>query len=283
MCWMVVRRPWGRCVNPLQWRPQVIAVDELGSVEDVEAVEKGTAVRLSYTATIHAEDMEELKQKALWKSLLRERAFRRIYCDGERKRELCGKKYIWMYIKIYTEYVGNIQRICRKYGGNMERMRLRNRHGKISLKDLYEGMTKGGVRCFDCSGIIGSHSGKQWSAFSMWGSRKEYLWRCRQWREVITLMEHEIAFQKSSLPEIAAGGDASDRRQKSVFGNASERPLTRGMAVHWGDMAAGDGMVFSKETVKKGSEERSRRTREKKLCFEDSEMQRKCCRMWRNL
>ena len=63
--------------------PQVIAVDELGSVEDVEAVEKVLRCGCHILATIHAEDMEELKQKAFMEKLLRERAFRRFIVMGK--------------------------------------------------------------------------------------------------------------------------------------------------------------------------------------------------------
>lgn len=57
--------------------PDVIAVDELGSVEDVEAVEKAMRCGCRILATIHAADMEEVKQKYFMKNLLHEKAFRR--------------------------------------------------------------------------------------------------------------------------------------------------------------------------------------------------------------
>lgn len=57
--------------------PGVIAVDELGSPEDAQAVEKVLRCGCHMLATIHAEDMEEVKQKSFMKELLKERAFRR--------------------------------------------------------------------------------------------------------------------------------------------------------------------------------------------------------------
>lgn len=58
--------------------PQVIAVDELGSAADAEAVEKVLRCGCQILATIHGEDMRELKQKAFMKNLLGECAFRRF-------------------------------------------------------------------------------------------------------------------------------------------------------------------------------------------------------------
>lgn len=58
--------------------PDVIAIDELGSPEDAQAVEKALRCGCHILATIHAGDMEELKQKAFMKDLLREKAFQRV-------------------------------------------------------------------------------------------------------------------------------------------------------------------------------------------------------------
>lgn len=58
--------------------PGVIAVDELGSAEDAAAVEKVLRCGCQILATIHAGDMEELKQKSFMGELLRERAFQRF-------------------------------------------------------------------------------------------------------------------------------------------------------------------------------------------------------------
>lgn len=58
--------------------PRVIAIDELGSPEDVEAVEKVLRCGCHILATIHAEDLEELRQKAFMRRLLNEGAFQRF-------------------------------------------------------------------------------------------------------------------------------------------------------------------------------------------------------------
>ena len=58
--------------------PGVIAVDELGSPEDAQAVEKVLRCGCKILATIHAENMEELKQKSFMKDLLQERALQRF-------------------------------------------------------------------------------------------------------------------------------------------------------------------------------------------------------------
>lgn len=58
--------------------PQVIAVDELGSPQDAAAVEKVLRCGCRILATIHAEDMEELRQKAFLEKLLKEKAFQRF-------------------------------------------------------------------------------------------------------------------------------------------------------------------------------------------------------------
>lgn len=72
--------------------PQVIAVDELGSIEDVEAVEKVLRCGCHILATIHAEDMEELKQKAFMRGLLNERAFRRFIVMAKEDGKCAVKK-----------------------------------------------------------------------------------------------------------------------------------------------------------------------------------------------
>ncbi len=63
--------------------PQVIAVDELGSPEDAEAVEKVLRCGCQILSTIHAEDMDELGKKVFMRKLLAERAFRRFIVLGK--------------------------------------------------------------------------------------------------------------------------------------------------------------------------------------------------------
>lgn len=72
--------------------PQVIAIDELGSPEDAEAVEKVLRCGCQILSTIHAEDMRELRQKAFMKRLLEEKAFRRFIVLGKENRSCVVKK-----------------------------------------------------------------------------------------------------------------------------------------------------------------------------------------------
>lgn len=78
--------------------PGVIAVDELGSTEDVEAVEKVLRCGCKILATIHAEDMEELKQKFFMRMLLQEKAFERFIVLGKENGS-CVVKKIYKYGK----------------------------------------------------------------------------------------------------------------------------------------------------------------------------------------
>lgn len=72
--------------------PQVIAIDELGSPEDAEAVEKVLRCGCQILSTIHAEDMRELRQKAFMKRLLAEKAFRRFIVLGKESGSCVVKK-----------------------------------------------------------------------------------------------------------------------------------------------------------------------------------------------
>lgn len=72
--------------------PGVIAVDELGSPQDAQAVEKVLRCGCKILATIHAEDMEELKQKSFMQGLLREGAFQRFVVMGKENGSCVVKK-----------------------------------------------------------------------------------------------------------------------------------------------------------------------------------------------
>ena len=74
--------------------PQVIAVDELGSTEDVAAVEKVLRCGCNILATIHAADIEEVKQKSFMRELLQERAFQRFIVLAKEGGK-CVVKGIW--------------------------------------------------------------------------------------------------------------------------------------------------------------------------------------------
>lgn len=72
--------------------PGVIAIDELGSPEDADAVEKALRCGCHILATIHAEDMEELKQKSFMQGLLAEKAFQRFIVMGKENGSCAVKK-----------------------------------------------------------------------------------------------------------------------------------------------------------------------------------------------
>lgn len=72
--------------------PEVIAVDELGSAEDVKAVERVLRCGCHILATIHAEDMEEVEQKYFMKDLLREKAFQRFIILAKEEGKCAAKK-----------------------------------------------------------------------------------------------------------------------------------------------------------------------------------------------
>lgn len=57
--------------------PEVVAIDELGSEEDVQAVKRVSACGCGLLATIHGFGMEEMMEKAFMKSLIEEKMFTR--------------------------------------------------------------------------------------------------------------------------------------------------------------------------------------------------------------
>lgn len=76
--------------------PEVIAVDELGSERDGEAVEHVFTCGCRLLATVHGASMEEVKRKPLLEKMLRERAFDRyVVLAGRGKpgkvREICSR------------------------------------------------------------------------------------------------------------------------------------------------------------------------------------------------
>ena len=68
--------------------PQVIAVDELSSRADVEAVCRAANCGVGLLATAHAESVEELRRKEIWKELFGAEVFKTVICincsGGER-------------------------------------------------------------------------------------------------------------------------------------------------------------------------------------------------------
>ena len=79
--------------------PAVIAVDELGSIEEIQLIQQMKGNGCAVIATIHGNNMEELRQKRILEELWKEDVFQNIvflfrekqaywmelYCDGEKK------------------------------------------------------------------------------------------------------------------------------------------------------------------------------------------------------
>lgn len=62
--------------------PKVVAVDELGGKEDEKALHKLSSCGCKIIATVHGEDMEDLKGKMGWENILKEKIFDRYIVLG---------------------------------------------------------------------------------------------------------------------------------------------------------------------------------------------------------
>ena len=77
--------------------PQVVAVDELGSKEDVEAVAYAVHCGCSILGSVHARDLEEVKKKPVLREFLEQKFFERYLVidkkeTGERSYQLYNAK-----------------------------------------------------------------------------------------------------------------------------------------------------------------------------------------------
>lgn len=72
--------------------PEVIAVDEIGTEEDVHAVEYAMHCGCRMIATVHGQSVEELKRKPVFDRLIQEKRFERYILLGNRTRvgEIAG-------------------------------------------------------------------------------------------------------------------------------------------------------------------------------------------------
>ena len=84
--------------------PSVIAVDEIGSNDDIEAIEKISNSGIKIICTIHAYNIEDIKQKNNLKNILYKKIFER-YIVLNRKNGICNvdKIYNEDLINIYSE------------------------------------------------------------------------------------------------------------------------------------------------------------------------------------
>lgn len=72
--------------------PQVVAVDEIGAPEDVQAIKYAMHCGCKMLATVHGESMEEIRKKPLFEQLLKEQCFERyiILKNGKHIGEISG-------------------------------------------------------------------------------------------------------------------------------------------------------------------------------------------------
>lgn len=84
--------------------PQVIAVDEIGAPEEIQAMKYAMHCGCKLLATVHGESLEEIQKKPIFEDLVRERCFERyvVLKNQTRVGEIAG---------IYDKYG---ERICTK-------------------------------------------------------------------------------------------------------------------------------------------------------------------------
>lgn len=66
--------------------PQVVAVDEIGAAEDLQAIKYAMHCGCKMLATVHGESLDELKMKPLFEQMIRERCFERYVLLGNRRK-----------------------------------------------------------------------------------------------------------------------------------------------------------------------------------------------------
>lgn len=125
------------------------------------------------------------------------------------------------------------------------------------------------------AGILMLITGSSGIAFSIVKERREYLERCRTWRELFLFMENEIVFQKSTLPEICCRVSAHLSGNKEIFLNRIGQTLREGGGDTLGELWRREAKrIFEEEPLKKEVGKEVEELGER-LCFEDSDMQRK--------
>ena len=86
--------------------PQIIAVDEIGAPEEVQAIKYAMYCGCKMIATVHGESLEEIQRKPLLEQMIREQCFERYVVLNNRKRvgEIVGI-YDASHNRIYEECV----------------------------------------------------------------------------------------------------------------------------------------------------------------------------------
>ena len=81
--------------------PQVVAVDEIGAAEDIQAIKYAMHCGCKMIATVHGESIEELQRKPLLEQMMREQCFERYVL-------LCTRKHVGEIAGIYDKYGNEI-------------------------------------------------------------------------------------------------------------------------------------------------------------------------------
>ena len=83
--------------------PAVIAVDELGNTEEIRLIQQMAGNGCGVIATIHGNDIEELKKKKLFRELWEQEIFENIVCLSKNKN--------LFQLQLYQ---GDLEKICYK-------------------------------------------------------------------------------------------------------------------------------------------------------------------------
>jgi stage III sporulation protein AA len=77
--------------------PQVIAVDEIGAPEEVQAIKYAMHCGCKMIATVHGESLEEIRRKPLLEQMIREHCFERYVL-------LCNREHVGEIANIYDKF-----------------------------------------------------------------------------------------------------------------------------------------------------------------------------------
>lgn len=86
--------------------PEVLAVDEIGSLADIEAMHMAMHCGCKILATIHGTSLEEIQKKPLFEQMIQEKVFKRYVV-------LCGRDRIGQVAGIYDENGNCLYGLCR--------------------------------------------------------------------------------------------------------------------------------------------------------------------------
>lgn len=77
--------------------PQVVAVDEIGAPEDIQAIKYAMHCGCKMIATVHGKSMEEIQKKPLFEQMMKEQCFERYVL-------LCTRTHVGEIAGIYDKY-----------------------------------------------------------------------------------------------------------------------------------------------------------------------------------